>query len=401
MKKVNLLLGTFILLICWSCQEDLDVVLDVKENVITRNAGQGFYYEEEQPVYKLLDMPVYIINRGNSNGAYLTANSDYSISLEPLNSNKMQRWIIDSDDRTLSYEAGGDSDCDALVQYGVYSFEMTNSKKYLGLKEQRALTPCLIDKDNANKLHQWRFRFRMNSSTINWFQNGYMRILQPKYLPWWEGYLASRSSTLSFLDGNLGVELWEIQPTEHFKLNKLTWSLEAEDVIKTLPAFIDQVSVNNNSAVTANMTVSFTRKASETSTFTKSVGSEIRINTSAKIGLPIIASGKIDITNTTTANWQWGNNESHEDTRAYSFNMVVPPYTSVTAKIMVQMSQLSATYVADFEGEMSGRKLRFFGKWEGVQAGNIYYEILDNKTKAVLSSFNGVPKSTVVLNTLK
>ena len=64
---------------------------------------------------------------------------------------------------------------------------------------------------------------------------------------------------------------------------------------------------------------------------------------------------------------------------------------------MVQISELSASYVADFVGEISGRPLRISGKWEGVQAGNIYYEIVDNKTQKVLQSFRGLPKSAIIV----
>ncbi|WP_321479246.1 ETX/MTX2 family pore-forming toxin [uncultured Bacteroides sp.] len=404
MKKINLLFYLFAVLVFSACQQDdLDVNLVKKETSVntpkTRGGVQDYYDEDEQPIYKLLGMPVYIINRGNTslNGGYLTANSNNTVSLSPKDSNKNQRWLIDPYDRTLASPAGGSDDTDAYVDYGIYSFDMTNSRKYLGMNSNNVMTPSLIYKDDKNKLHQWRFEFRKNSYSEEWFPNGYMEIFQPKYNPWWDGYMGCAGSTVSFVHYT-AADFWEIQPAENFRLAKLTWSLDAGDVIKALPTFLQEVQVNNSSSVTAEMTASFNRRASETSTFNKSVGSQIELHTTAKVSIPLIASAKIDITNTTSANWQWGGSETREDTRAYSFNMKVPPYTSVTAKIMVQISQLSASYVADFIGEISGRPLRISGKWEGVQAGNVYYEIVDNKTNNVLKSFEGIPEATVLLN---
>lgn len=405
MKKIILLFCTFYLFALSACQQDdLDANSAKNETSVdtpkTRGASEGYYYENEQPIYKLLGMPVYIINRGNSNlnGAYLTANSNDAVALEAKDSNKNQKWLIDPYDKTLVSDAGGSDDTDANTQYGIYSFDMNSSKKYLGINSDIDATPNLIYKDNTKKLHQWRFMFRQNSYAEEWFTNGYMKIIQQGYNPWWDGCLGHNDSSVSLVSYYNSAEFWEIQPAENFRLDKLTWSLNAEDVIKALPVFMDQVEVKNNSAAAADMTAAFSRKASETSTFSKSIGSQIQINTSAKVGVPFIASGKIEINTTTSANWQWGSSETHEDTRTYTFNMKVPAYSSVIAKIMIQISQLSASYVADFVGETSGRPLRISGKWEGVQTGNIYYEIVDNKTKSIMKSFSGVPKSTIVLN---
>lgn len=406
MKKINLLFYAFALFALFACQQDdLDTTLGTSVSTPKTRGVGGYYYENELPVYKLLGLPVYIINRGNgnSNGAYLTANSNYTVTLEAKNPNRNQRWIIDPYDKTVNAEAGGSDDNDVDVQYGVYSFDMTGARKYLGLSAPKVSTPSLIYKDNIPKSQQWRFFSRRSPYEEVWYPNGYMEIYKEwfsgsYYNQYYEsGYLVGSGSTIS-LSGYVDTELWEIQPAENFRLDKLTWSLDAEDVIKTLPAFMDQVEIKNNSAAEANMTATFNRKASETSTFTKSVGSQVQVHTTAKVGVPLIVSAKIDITNTTSANWQWGSSETHEDTRTYSFNVKVPPYTSVTAKIMVQLSQLSASYTADFVGEVSGKSLRISGKWEGVEAGNIYYEIVDNKTRNVMKSFSGIPQSTIILN---
>lgn len=403
MKKYFFLLNIFILILN-SCQQE-DISTNEIENITPRaSVVKDYYTEEDLPIYQLLGMPVYIINRGNTNmnGKYLTANNNYTISLIDKSSNQKQKWIVDPYDKRIGYQGGGPDDIDDQVNYGVYSFDMNSSQKYLGMKSNVDATPSLINKGTNPRFYQWRFTSRESGwnddgYTEGWFPNGYYRMLLPEYNPWWNGYLLANNSNLFFGSGRLTADYWEIQPAENFKLTKLTWILEPEDVIKALPTFMDQASVVNNSAASANMTITFNKKASESSSFNKSTGISIQVNTSAKVGVPLIASGKIDINTTTSTTWQWGENKTQEDSRAYSFALTLPPYTSVTAKVMVQISQLSASYVADFVGEISERPLRISGKWEGVQAGNIYYEIVDNKTQKVLQSFSGIPKSTIIV----
>lgn len=403
MKKYFFLFSTLLLTLNSCQQEDLNV--NEIENTTTRaSVVKDYYTEEDLPIYQLLGMPVYIINRGNTNinGKYLTAYTNYIVNLADKNPNQKQKWIIDPYDKTVDHPGGGDDDIDAHVNYGVYSFDMNSSQKYLGIKNNVDPSPSIINKGTKPKFYQWQFTSREaawtnEGYTEGWFPNGYYRIFLPEYNPWWNGYLLANSSNIFFGSGRLTADYWEIQPAENFKLSKLTWILEPEDVIKALPTFMDQASAINNSAATANMTITFNKKASESSSFSKSTGTSIQVNTSAKVGVPLIASGKIDINTTTTANWQWGSSETHEDSRTYSFALTLPPYTSVTAKVMVQISELSASYVADFVGEISGRPLRISGKWEGVQAGNIYYEIVDNKTQKVLQSFSGLPKSAIIV----
>lgn len=223
MRELKLLCCVLALFAFSSClQDDLDT--DLVEKAITelpktRNEQEGYYHENEQPIYKLLNMPVYIINRGNSNinGTYLTANSNSKLSLEAKNSSKKQKWIIDLYDKTVAYPAGGSDGLDALVYYGVYSFDMTNSKKYLGIENVFQNEPYLINKDNNNKYHQWHFWFRQGTYAEEWFPNGYMQISLRYNSSPWKNYLATRNAELN-LAGRENIELWEIQPAENFRL---------------------------------------------------------------------------------------------------------------------------------------------------------------------------------------
>lgn len=61
------------------------------------------------------------------------------------------------------------------------------------------------------------------------------------------------------------------------------------------------------------------------------------------------------------------------------------------------MSKLTATYVATYRGETSGAILELEGKWEGVQTGNIYYEIAEQGTGRILKTLTAIPKAPVIL----
>ncbi len=210
----------------------------------------------------------------------------------------------------------------------------------------------------------------------------------------------SSSSVVLNINENNGNQLWKLQPVESYTLESLSWKTDPEDVITALPEFIQEATVINNSSAPQTMTATYTKSATESSNFSETQGASITMSASTSVGVPLVSSGKIETSVTSSQSWQYGSTQSQQDQRSYSFPLTVPPNTTLISKVMVQMNKLTATYIATFRGETSGLALQLEGKWEGVQAGNIYYEIRDKGTNTVLKRLSSTPKATVsVTNT--
>ncbi len=189
---------------------------------------------------------------------------------------------------------------------------------------------------------------------------------------------------------------WEVRPVENFTLKTLTYTLEANDNLVPAPNFMEEVNVYNGTAITQSMTASFTRKASETSHFSKTNGLSVTLSTTAKVGVPILINGQLTVSTTTSQSWTFGTSETQEDTRNYSFPLMVSPHSSFKARVTVAMYNASATYIATYVGQTTGRELILTGKWEGIKAGNVSYSIFD-ETGQEIKRISGTPVEPVIL----
>lgn len=195
------------------------------------------------------------------------------------------------------------------------------------------------------------------------------------------------SSHLRFDQTNNELGNWKICPIETFSLESVSYKLEAGDILKTLPSFVDEITVNNFTPIQQSMTANFSRRASESSSFSKTKGLSLNVSLSSGIGVPILAEGKLNVSTTTSSSWTYGKTETQEDGRSYSFPLIVPANSTYKARVTVAMYDATATYLATYKGDTTGKKLILIGKWHGIKAGTITYDIFD-KTGRIVKSFS-------------
>lgn len=386
-----------------SCNSE-DILLQNKEHSVDKstktyfdpsinwNFGSSTSYNPG-PIYQLDGIPVHIKNNGKYLG--ISYNGSIACLYDKDDGSGKQRWIIGNRLTTPQYD-----------EYEIYTYAMriisgaVGNKNILGSvvedTNKANKNIVMIDKNNTSTHWDWDFKYLSDKDCYQIKTKSRSWQYPKPYYTHLTAHPSNDYATYIDYDNNSESQLWEIQPIETYNLLNVEWRLNPEDVISALPDFIQETTVNNQSSMTQNMTATYTKTASETSSFSKTEGLSISINVSAKIGVPIISGSGIDVNRTTSTTWQYGTTETQQDQRSYSFPLSVPPYTSITSKAMVQMSKLTATYVAKFKGNTTGKILTLEGKWEGVQAGNIYYEIRENSTGKVLRVVNGTPKSTLL-----
>lgn len=337
------------------------------------------------------NMPMYI---KHSSGKYLSilSSDDSKLCLSASDDGSgRQRWYINATNFVPSEDEIG---------YFLWGIQNTYSNKFTGFNEEslkkysknvEMIIPPAYKVNNG-----WTFHYNTSKDVFNIahylkehgeFRSAYFNL---------STISAANESIIVDALGYTGLQDWTVQPLENFTLDDLWWSLEPSDVVVSLPDFIQETTVVNKSSVTQSMSANFTKKATETSTFSKTEGMTVTMNASFHVGLPIIG-GSGSITSTTADNWTFGTVESKEDTRSYTFNVQVPPNTTIKTKIYVRMNKLSANYIAKFKGSVSGKNVQLQGRWEGIQAGTIYYEIIEGKTNRVLRRIEGVPSANNVI----
>ncbi len=192
-----------------------------------------------------------------------------------------------------------------------------------------------------------------------------------------------------------------ISPVEDFELSEVRYSLQSGDGALPIPSFVDEIIVSNRTGQQQSMSASFTRKASETSSFSKTKNISLSLAASVKVSVPIInLDASLSVSRTSSNTWTFGNSETQEDSRTYSFSLVVPPYSNYRATISVAMYEATATYTAVYRGVNSGRTVTLTGKWNGIKAGLITYDIYDFSGNH-LAKIQGVPNKELNLAKIK
>lgn len=380
MKK--LLIITLCLITAFSCQQE---DMEIEKSKPTNNTSLRNSANIPSPISQLVGIPFYI---ELPNGCTIGHNM---ISAEPKGSGikmythddggQRQRWYIENN-------------------ISGYKIRVEGGQKY-GWNYLKAPIPWENNywpSMDSNSSTLWNFVPVGNTDRYYIEQSRIPYLNQKHYLT----VTAHNSKDIKVMsyDGSPRQE-WQIKPIESYELIDVTYRLNPGDVVSSIPAFMESVTLNNNTALQQQMTVGFTHKATETSSFSKTTGLSLTISTgsSAKVGLPVVGVDfSINTSVTTSKSWTYGNTESQEDSRTYNFPMVVPPYSSYKADLKVSMTKLSVTYVATYKGLISKREVILTGKWDGVLAGKIDYDIYDAKTNKFLRTINGVPHTAQVIN---
>lgn len=199
------------------------------------------------------------------------------------------------------------------------------------------------------------------------------------------------------VDDNSGRQRWKIEAVDDFDLVDIKYSLSPEDVVKTVPSFLSTVYYDNSTSLQQSMTVHFSNKAVESSSFSQSYGISIKNSASFKVSvLAMDASMSTEIT--TSASWSLGGTTTQEDQRSYDFPIIIAPNSKYSITVDVTMCKLSANYEATFKSRTTHILKKIKGRWTGIQASRISYIIKDMTNNRMMKVPSNLKLSPVKFN---
>lgn len=379
MKKINyLLVSFFAIALLGSCQAELEDVVDNNGTSVPLRSSTSV----PNPLSQLKGIPVNIILHNSGEYRYVSARpKDWDVRLHECDDNSLrQRWYLEqaSPSNNSVYNI-------KLVGGNPYSTNRYIFTNY----DSKNKNHLVIQENNNHAKGDYTFVPTYENSSLYYIK--------------WGGslYVSSQSwNSLYFQITNQsqtgGRDKFEIVPVETFKIVDLKYEVTGSDRIIEKPNFISTVYFNNFSSINQSMTVSFSQKATESSNFSKTESVTVQVSENVKVGIPFISAG-VNITTTGTKQWTHGRTESKEDSRTYSFELVAPPYSKLQAQAIVRIYQADVTYIATMAGVQTGKTLILKGKWSGIVAGEITYEVRNVESQKLLKSFSETTKSTIDL----
>ena len=174
-------------------------------------------------------------------------------------------------------------------------------------------------------------------------------------------------------DDNSGRQQWQLVP-EDIQVESIDFDIAKADQIP-LPSFIVKQTINNNSDVQQESKVTFKKKATDKSSYQHEHGFTFSVEAEATFGTPMVSSGSVKVSTSTSHTWTYGSEESREDSRIYEMPVKIPPHSTVVAKATVTQMNLDVDYTARGISKLTGETIESSGKWNGVSAGEIIYSI--------------------------
>ena len=349
----------------------------------------------DKDVEQILDMPVYIYlpDVPNQGTLYLYDNRDFStyITKDPYGITA-RKGIVASTNKTSWYI----SKYNDPVIGNKYMIMPISKRALITDKTNNTGKRVIVLADDASLAQG--YIWNISPSTID--ENLYAIYEERAGAGTSPVNMYLRHSAVWYLDTQVGNPYsngaWAIMPAEEFELLEVTYTLDDDDIFIQLPSIIENITVDNGGDVQQSMTATFSQKATESSTFSRTHGFSVSVASTFKTGIPVLAEGKLNVTTLTNNAWTFGGSEAKEDSRSYSFPLVVPARSKYTARIAISMYDASATYIAKYKGKTSTKIIELRGKWRGVKAGRINYEII-NETGNTIRSFSETPRSAIVL----
>lgn len=381
MKKILLLLSVFVLFSCE--QEDLNNLVDNskaedgRQAVINGRAASTI--ADFDPIAELKDIPVNIVNVGNTKNKYLSCvqKGDKVDLYNKDDGSLRQRWYIKNGNIFL---VGG------------------NAESGKGNISISGISSSGIGSDADVKLQFWSGGTPVFQSY--WWQPvslSYYNITSPvissPQIP--TTYLQSESTTgtsLKFKTFNPGVlAQWEIKPLGEFEMLDIQYvkTMKDELEIKDIRVYT-RTFKNEQGEMPQKHTLTISEALTNKSQFSVVEGVSVNITSGIKVGIPKIA----DLNFGTDSNKSWTYTTTEEETKTTTVQDVheveIPPFRNYRIDVYVVNYKMNITYVATLRNIDTKQTFKVKGKWSGdlVDVNDITYETINLGTGKVVSTYS-------------
>lgn len=364
MKKIALLLVG--LLVMFSCeQEDWNGIVDSNTTQVQTRATTSI--ADFDPIAELANVPVNVINVGNTKYKYLT-----------VGPTGKDVWLTETDDGSMRqrwYLKGGN-----LVLVGGNSFPIGSpvvvpelNKDYPVLGGYSAPFVCSPFKAYNDD---------------SYYIEGFSPVPGPLISYVYAGYLQAKDETSSDLkyrtSNSSAISRWKVVPVGEYRIVNMEYVETAGDFINRKDQSIDGAIVPNISATQEiEHSISISKTAREKSSFTEAEGisttegSSFNLNGGLDVGIINIGiGGTIDNSTTSSRTVTYGTEEEYTVNVTQTFKIIIPPMTTYRIEVLKMSYDASVTYVATLEkmdGNDKGQRFKIKGKWDGIVTTYLYY----------------------------
>lgn len=348
MKRINYILA--LLIFTTSCTQDL-LEYDTYISTNDRSCTTRSISDIPDPLSQINEIPVNI--KSVVNGKLLSAQTKGDVIYLAPNDDgsSLQRWNINTSNGTRITLIGGNEEY-------TNGFIEVNAREPLRVFLAKPNEPFGTGKGISS--HDG-MTYTITYSKMEDLLNPY--YMQPKDIN-------SNEIILSKANKQEDITKWEIIPIDEFNIEDIYYELTTNDKLNVTPIQIATKTLVNNTDVEANRTLTFQEVITNESSFSELNGLKIteKISSSQKIGIAKFWNGEFTSDTTTEHNWTYSVNskETQSYTITESVTQVVPPRTTIEAKLRAVKYNANMTYIAKLHGKNTQKTIYLKGKWNGT-----------------------------------
>lgn len=381
MKKILLLLSVFVLFSCE--QEDLSNLVDnSKVETGQQSAVKGraaSTIADFDPIAELKDIPVNIINVGNTKNKYLSCvEKGDKVDLYSKDDGSLrQRWYIKNGAIQLVGGNKKSSETDIYVASAFISNIGSDAYPLLFFKNMMQVGMNIPS-------YKWN---SIGASYYYIVKGGGIFVSESNPLQYFQSE-STTGSSLKFKTSNPGLlAQWEIKPVGDFELLEIAYAPYTGGKLDSIPQKVSITTVDNSESSTpVERSFTETVQVTETSRFSKTEGVSFtsRISSTHSLagpGEPKENAGTITIDNSMTTSWSYTQEttQTKTSTRTDNFKVTVPAYTKYTVTTYINQYAMNIKYVATLRAT-NGKEFKVKGTWSGTSCYEMYQKVQEVKT---------------------
>lgn len=182
-------------------------------------------------------------------------------------------------------------------------------------------------------------------------------------------------------NNNSVYQQFNIIPNDDFTVESVYLDYHDAQITNTSPFLIKDGTVENNTSNDMQQTLTFSETESESTSFRETNGITTKKTGNLNLGISLFRiveiGGSYNIEQSSQETVEYSNSSSRDLTVTESFNIVVPPQTIVTYKLMVTKHAANVAYTAEVKGVSSQKVMEITGIYSGVDYSSTYLEVTE------------------------
>lgn len=196
--------------------------------------------------------------------------------------------------------------------------------------------------------------------------------------------LESRNGNIDFVkrSNNSIYQQFNIIPNDEFNIESVTLNINDATITQSVPYVVKEGTVVNNSTNNVQQTLSFSETQTETASFKETNGITTTKTGSVSLGISIPdvveIGGSYEFQQGQSQIVEYSNSTTSSIVVADSFNIIVPPNTTVSYQFRAIRHQALVGYTAELYGVNSQNTINITGVFSGVDYSSTYLEVTEN-----------------------